>query len=150
MSTGYQRLPEHTAVGVDGSANSRAAVRWAVDHACEGDTITLVHAWQSSQTMVDAGLIGADDDTGARALLNREKVKAQQLPSRPGVTIEANLLRGDARSCLAGLDCDQLVVGARGHGGISGMLLGSVSAYLARHLHCPVMIVPHHVSPADS
>jgi nucleotide-binding universal stress UspA family protein len=34
-----------------------------------------------------------------------------------------------------------LIVGSRGHGGFSGMLLGSVSANCAEHATCPMLVI---------
>lgn len=50
---------------------------------------------------------------------------------------------GDPRENLRELssDVDLLVVGSRGHGGIQGLVLGSVGQYLVTHAHCPVTIV---------
>ena len=40
--------PNTITVGVDGSIESHAALRWAVDHARPGDTVRSAHAWQPS------------------------------------------------------------------------------------------------------
>ena len=39
---------------------------------------------------------------------------------------------------------DLLVVGSRGHGGLAGMLLGSVSEHVIAHANCPVVVIRHH------
>ena len=48
----------------------------------------------------------------------------------------------DPRNALLGLKSDLIVVGARGHGAVLGLLLGSVADYVSRHAKVPVVIVP--------
>lgn len=50
---------------------------------------------------------------------------------------------GNAAKLLIDLsdDADLLMVGARGHGGFAGMLLGSVSQHVAAHTKCTVVVV---------
>ena len=42
----------------------------------------------------------------------------------------------------AGKDADMIVLGSRGAGGFSWLMMGSVSSQVAQHAHCPVLIVP--------
>jgi hypothetical protein len=69
--------------------------------------------------------------------------RADCLPRADHVTLDAIAIEANPSRCLAGLDCDVVVVGARGHNPISELLLGSVPTHLARHCHRPVVIVPH-------
>jgi nucleotide-binding universal stress UspA family protein len=129
-------------VGVDGSLSSRAALCWAIDHAHDGDTITLVNIWEPSPAMIDAGLCEPDDDAAAVGLTHRELVRAELLLEKSGVTLRSDVIRGDPRHCLCDLDTDLLIVGAGERRGVAGRLLGSVSDYLARHAPYPLVIVP--------
>ncbi len=147
--TAAHHQPERIAVGIDGSIASHAAVRWAIDHARPGDTVALLHAWQPSPATVETGLTQRDDDTGARAFVRHELARFEALPRDHNVTLDGEVLHGDARDCLCATDVDLLVVGAGGHGTLVGALLGSVSAHLAHHARVPLVIVPHECPPPD-
>ena len=147
MTADQERLrAERISVGIDGSLASRGALCWAIDHAHDGDTITIINVWEPSPAMVDAGLCEPDDDTAAAGLTHRELVRAELLLKNSGVTLRSEIIRGDPRHCLCQLDTDLLVVGASGQGGVAGRLLGSISYYLARHAPFPIVIVPSHHS----
>ena len=142
MTSASRHEPERIVVGIDGSICSRAAVRWAVDHAQPGDTVALVHAWSASPSMVATGLADPTDDAAARAFADRELTRARGLPHDDAITLCCEVTPGDAAHCLAQQPADLLVVGARGHTGLAGLILGSVSAHLARNCSVPLVVVP--------
>jgi nucleotide-binding universal stress UspA family protein len=83
----------------------------------------------------------------ARSGPDRLPVKElQDLGERyPDVRVRAELLRRDPAHVLTELseDAQLMVVGSRGLGEISGLVLGSVSQHVLHHAKCPVLIVPH-------
>ena len=134
-------------VGVDGSGQSREALRWALEEArLRGTGVHVVHAWSLPIGGVSPGL-GASFDA---ELLDGLRRDAEQLVERvladvadAGVELESSVAEGPAAPALveAADGADLLVVGSRGHGGFAGLLLGSVSQQAAHHAPCPVVIV---------
>ncbi|MDT7593071.1 MAG: hypothetical protein QOH45_2602, partial [Pseudonocardiales bacterium] len=68
---------------------------------------------------------------------------AKAVSAGHGVHLRKHVTQGHPAQVLldASEGADLLVVGSRGHGGFTGMLLGSVSQYLVTHARCPVVVV---------
>jgi nucleotide-binding universal stress UspA family protein len=63
----------------------------------------------------------------------------------PEIGVRAEVVRGEPAHELEKLsnDAQLMVVGSRGRGALSGLLLGSVSQHVLYHARCPVLIVHH-------
>ena len=131
-------------VGIDDSANSRAALRWAIDNSTADDTLVALNVWHTPATggfemgMLDPAVF----EEGARETL--EAVVADVVADGERNRVQRIVVGGHAPSVLIAesREADLLVLGARGHGGFTGMLLGSVTNSVAHHAACPVVIVP--------
>ena len=128
-------------VGIDGSAGSDAALQWAEAYAhATGASIELLVAWHWPTSYgVPLAWDGFDPAEDARVLAD----KAAANVGLPNDRVTTAVAAGAAGDCLvkAAAGADLLVVGSRGHGGLSAALLGSVSTYCAQHAPCPVVIV---------
>jgi nucleotide-binding universal stress UspA family protein len=134
-------------VGVDGSATSRHALRWAAEEArSHGSQLHVVHAWEVPAPAVAVG-VGrrtappeGQHDEASRLVAD---VVRDELGEAPPGDVRTSIGRGAAAGVLldAARDADLLVVGSRGLGGFRGLLLGSVSTKMAAHAPCPVVIV---------
>jgi nucleotide-binding universal stress UspA family protein len=133
--------PGYFVVGVDGSERSAAAVDIAFEEAAlHRAALRAVYVWQP-------GLLGVLDEHTARRVcrwLLHETV-AGRGAEYPEVELHQELVGGHPVKVLteASAHALGLVVGTRGHGGFTGMLLGSVSQGVLHHARCPVITVPH-------
>lgn len=132
-------------VGVDGSPHGHRALRWALTHLRPSARVTAVVAFTEDSVAGEA-LVPATGAAEAAARAELETGVAgilAELPEHP--TVELAALAGDARSVLLGASAraDILVIGARGHGTLGHLLLGSVSGALVHHPTVPTIIVPH-------
>lgn len=140
-------------VGVDGSAGSIDALQWAVREAqLRGATVRAVSVWDfpyaygGLTATVPLPTAGLED--ASRASL--ETAIASAVPdAAQAAAIERSVLSGNPSNVLVDQseDADMLVVGARGHGGFLGLLLGSTSDQIVKHAHCPVVVVHSHRNP---
>jgi nucleotide-binding universal stress UspA family protein len=146
-------------VGIDGSKESRLALRWALEEAkLRGATLRVVHTWSLPHTGAGPGTAmqpqaltqAIDDDRVAAADLIDSELAAAGI-DRGGVTIEPVVVEGPAASALLAESesAELIVVGSRGRGGFKGLLLGSVSHQTAQHASCPVVIVRHDSAPTS-
>lgn len=129
-------------VGVDGSPNSSKAIDWAISFAHSGDTVILLSAWSPIVVPAEMATAYTFDDTGARNVLEAESKRVAQAAANRGVSLAQHFENNDPRNALLSTSCDMVVVGSRGHGGMMGLLLGSVADYVSRHAKVPVVIVP--------
>jgi nucleotide-binding universal stress UspA family protein len=143
MNAGAGARPARIVVGIDGSEQSLDALRWAGRLAARfGSRLDAVTAWEYPTsygwTSIAPDWNPADDM--AKVLDEAvEKVFGDQPPAG----LERHVREGAPAKVL--LDASHgalmLVVGSRGHGGFAGLLLGSVSANVAEHASCPVLIL---------
>jgi nucleotide-binding universal stress UspA family protein len=146
-----EQTPEHRiVVGVDNSAGSAEALRWALAHArLTGGSVEAVTAWQvppmyayaygwTPTGIDDAGIIRYAEKT-----LTETVAQVLGGDDRP-VAITTRVVEGPAAQVLlaAGKGAELLVLGSRGHGAFAGMLLGSVSQHCVQHAACPTVVIP--------
>lgn len=124
-------------VGVDHSPASLVALRWAADYADRAG-LTLV------PVMVrEPSLRGHSDDLSLAELEDHERAALRAATAPHSGPVEPEVPSGHAGEELLALvePQDVLVLGSRGRGGFTGLLLGSTSTSVAQHAPCPVVVL---------
>lgn len=136
-------------VGVDGSDNSQHALEWAMKEAAVRHTalnVLAVHEvaanhWTGSPMVVPEDR--RDEDKAKHTAEEAVAKIASQLGDSQPASVSVQGVSGIATRLLveASQDSDLIVVGARGGGGFTRMVMGSVSSQVVQHAACPVVVV---------
>jgi nucleotide-binding universal stress UspA family protein len=134
--------------GVDGSAGSDQAVRWATALAVQRDyTLHVVHALEVAKLYYYVGDIAgkgalekAVGEDGEQIVRNAVEV-ARSVDGGVTVTTETSTQPPVPLLIELSRDARMLVLGHAGRGGFGGMLVGSIASAVASHAHCPVAVI---------
>ncbi|MFE3250724.1 universal stress protein [Streptomyces sp. NPDC059209] len=132
-------------VGVDGSEGSLRALDWAAGEAARrGLPLRIVHAsvWEHYEGVRPR--LGADrpsEQVYAENLVATSEERVRRLAPEVKVTTDIRPEEPVTGLLEEGDDAALLVLGSRGRGPVTGMLLGSVSLSVAAHARCPVVVV---------
>ena len=144
-------------VGVDGSTASIEALRWAVAEAQAhgGGDVRAVLVWSVPYSglmseMASDPYAALDTTIIEQEARRRLASVVEAVGSTSAVQVQGELIEGQPAAVLLELShrTDLVVVGSRGHGGFSALLLGSVSAQVVRHAHCTVVVVRPSTEPS--
>lgn len=136
-------------VGVDGSDCAQHAAQWALANAAgRASSLRFASAWSFPTALVlppvgpvyghwDIGLF----ESSAHACVDQV---IEQIGARCDIDIERYVAEGQSSSVLitAASDAQLLVVGSRGRGGFTRLLMGSTSTQCATHASTPTVVVP--------
>ncbi|GLY49854.1 universal stress protein [Lentzea sp. NBRC 102530] len=138
-------------VGVDGSAGSEAALRWALRESARfGARVEAVLAYHREQAFAPATSMGLHpygerpQQHPARELHAAVEQARADVPGAPDVA--ETVVAGDAAEHLAEASrhAELLVIGTHGRGALAQAVLGGVAAKCLRHAQCPVVVIPPH------
>lgn len=132
-------------VGVDDSPESDAALALAADEASlRGLPLRAIHAWDVAPWMMGPMGVTAMQSLPAASRLEERIAEIVEpiVSAHPGLTctVEVQEARPSAALAEASVGASLLVVGSRGLGGFTGLLLGSTSKEVLRDADCPVIV----------
>ena len=136
-------------VGVDGSGHSQRALEWAMKEAAMRHaplTILTVHpaiVGYFGGVVTSAGDLDLTEQTQAAVKVEADRVLAAlDGPHPESVTVKAVHGFPVEELVSASKGANIVVLGSRGVGGFSRMLMGSTAGLVVQHAYCPVLIIP--------
>jgi len=136
-------------VGVDGSGHSQRALRWAMNEAAIRHVpLTVLTVHEAIRGYYNGVAVYPDDPARTEqarqaAQAETDKVLADLDGPRPdSVTVKAVHGFPVEELIKASQDADVVVLGSRGAGGFTRLMLGSTAGQVVEHAHGPVLIVP--------
>jgi nucleotide-binding universal stress UspA family protein len=147
VARGEQRSTGPVVVGVDGSSAAAAALTFGVaEAAARGSTMVALQTWWghlSDEAEQELPLVYDVDNVQEVLAARLAATVAGHCDSHPDVPVRVEVRHARAAPALveASGTAQLVVVGARGRGGMSGLLLGSVSQALLHHARCPVAVI---------
>jgi nucleotide-binding universal stress UspA family protein len=140
--TSADRSEQLVVVGVDGSPESIAALRWAAGYVrATGARLRAVMSWHYPQAGPVHGAPASVTEEVRQHMT--ETLANAAAEAAAGVDVDQQTGYGHPAQVLIdqSAEADLLVVGHRGHGAFTGMLVGSVSIHCVTNAHCPVVVV---------
>jgi nucleotide-binding universal stress UspA family protein len=141
--------PNAIVVGVDGSAQSVTALRWAQTLSrLLNARIRAVTCWQFQIAVGTFTPLLWNPEEEAQSVCAAAVAEAFDGATPVGLEMVAS--QGSPAKVLVeeSKTAQMVIVGSRGRGGFEGLLLGAVSAAVAEHAKCPVLVVHGSELPA--
>ena len=135
-------------VGVDGSEAAQGALQWAYEEArLARAELVVLHSWDYPYSEVADGTadVRSSMQRDATAQLQSASAALVKQATQDGIVVTSMLVEKTPAQALVdeAATADLVVVGSRGRGGLSSLLLGSVSRAVVQHSPCPVAVIRH-------
>jgi nucleotide-binding universal stress UspA family protein len=137
-------------VGVDGSGHSQRALEFAMKEAAIRHVpLTVLTVHEAIRGYYSGVTVFPDDPARTEEARTAAQTETDKVlagldgPHPEPVTVKAVHGFPVEELINAGKDADMLVLGSRGAGGFTRLMMGSTAGQVVQHAHCPVLIVPH-------
>jgi nucleotide-binding universal stress UspA family protein len=139
-------------IAIDGSAGADLAVELASNLAWpDGSELHILAVLPEDRPPISATAIGPWEDSApvrmherVAGAMDQILQSAQRRLEATGQTVNAEALEGRPATTIAAeaesWPADVIIMGSRGHGPIASLIMGSVSAEVVDHAHCPVLV----------